>query len=102
MCAQGQLNVYGPAELSLVPELPVPAAKLALFQTACFNPTIAGPTHAVAQAWRTRLLTAGSPVTAKSLRIEQLQCREYMSDGLGALQVPGSLLRHATTVAHSS
>ena len=40
--AQGQLNVFGPAELALVPELAVPDDKLALFQTACLNPTIPG------------------------------------------------------------
>ena len=38
--------MYGPAELALVSELAVPDAKLALFQTACFNPTIAGSPHA--------------------------------------------------------
>ena len=39
---QGTLNVDGPAELALVTELQVPDDKLALFQTACFNPTIPG------------------------------------------------------------
>jgi hypothetical protein len=34
--------VDGPAELALVTELQVPDAKLAVFQTACFNPTIPG------------------------------------------------------------
>jgi len=40
--AQGQLNVYGPANLALVPEVAIPDAKLATFKTACYNPTIAG------------------------------------------------------------
>ena len=42
LCAQGQLNVYGLANLALVQELEIPAAKLATFKTACYNPTIAG------------------------------------------------------------
>ncbi len=53
--------MYGPAELSLVPELPVPAAKLALFQTACFNPTIAGSTHAAGRRCIHNLMLAGLP-----------------------------------------
>ena len=42
----------GPAELALVTELEVPAAKLALFQTACFNPTIPGTQPQ--QLWRSQ------------------------------------------------
>ena len=41
--AQGQLNVAGPANHALIPELAIPDSKLQLFKTACYNPTIAGP-----------------------------------------------------------
>ena len=40
--AQGQANVFGPANMSLIPELAVPDATVAQFQMACFNPTIPG------------------------------------------------------------
>ncbi len=54
---QGQLNVFGRANTSLIPELAVPPDKLALFQTACFNPTIPG-------ASRRRSLPQNTPHTA--------------------------------------
>ena len=40
--AQGRLNVYGPGRLALATELALSDAKLALFQTACLNPTVPG------------------------------------------------------------